>query len=200
MNIFKRLLTVLVVLLSVAGCKTYDQSFDWVEGSDIEGVSVTFNTVRRGIIEFAFTNNGSMDQTVVILPQSSIIGYKTYLSNTTGKAKNSGTFKGEPHVVQARGRSMISNGANPNIYGSFILTYNDFVVAPGETIYTQMSLRNLERATENFISKVFILVREGDVRNRIVIRIPAGQFFDNSVSVDGSAIMLNTSASMSNSK
>ncbi|MDC7234162.1 MAG: hypothetical protein PQJ58_13085 [Spirochaetales bacterium] len=188
-----RYFVVFAVLLAVAGCKTYDQSFDWMEGSSIEGVAITVNGVSRGILEFSLTNNSSEDQQVVILPRSTIIGYRMYLDRNTNKARTPGQFKGEPRIVRPIGGSQISDEGQPNIYGSFNLSYNDITVPPGETVYTQLYLRNWDRATENFIALIHFLVREGEVRNRIVMEIPAQTFFNNSVSVEGSASMLKAS-------
>jgi hypothetical protein len=195
MKIFKRFLTVLAVLLSVAGCKTYDQSFDWVEGSDIEGVSLSVNGIGRGIVEFSLTNNSTKEQTAVILPRSSIIGYRKDLNRNTNKAYKPGKFKGEPHFVKAIGGNSIGRDGLPNLYGSFTLSYNDIVILPGETVYTQLFLHNWDRATENFIALVYFLVREGDVRNRIVLELPAEIFFNTSTSLEGSGSLLKTSSS-----
>lgn len=199
MKIFKRFLTVLAVLLSVAGCKTYDQSFDWVEGSDIEGVSLTVNGIGRGIVEFSLTNNSTMEQTAVFLPRSSIIGYRKDLDRSTNKARKPGQFNGEPQFVRPIGGSYLRDNGLPNIYGSFNLSYNDIVIPPGETVYTQLFLNNWDRATENFIALVYVLVREGDVRNRIVLEIPAESFFNSSSSLEGSASMLKTGSSLKRS-
>lgn len=196
MKTFKLFLTVLAVLFAVAGCKTYDQSFDWVEGSDIEGVSITEMGIGRGVIEFSITNNGQQDQTVVILPKSTIIGYRMYLNRTTNKANNPGIFKGEPRIVKPIGGSQISDNGNPNINGSFHLSSNDIVITPGETAYTQLYFNNWDKATENFIMKVDFLVREGEVRNRIVMEIIAEQFFQNSSSLNSTNVRLNVNGSL----
>ncbi|MBF9018867.1 MULTISPECIES: hypothetical protein [unclassified Oceanispirochaeta] len=192
MKIFKRFLAVLAVILAVAGCKTYDQSFDWVEGSDIEGVFLSVTGVSRGIVEFSMTNNGTQDQIAVILPRSSIIGYRKDLNRNTDRAYKPGTFTGEPHFVRPIGGSQLNENGLPDIYGSFSLSYNDIIIAPGETVYTQLYLNNWDRATENFIARVHFLVREGDVRNRIVLEIPAESFFNSNTSQKGSGSLLKT--------
>lgn len=196
MKIFKRFLTVLAVFLSIAGCKTYDQSFDWVEGSDIEGVSLSVNGIGRGVVEFSLSNNSTKEQTAVILPRSSIVGYRKDLDRSTNKAYKPGQFKGEAHFVTPIGGNSYGRDGLPNIYGSFQLSYNDIVIPPGETVYTQLFLNNWDRATENFIALVYILVREGDVRNRIVLELPAESFFNKSSSLEGSSTLLKTSSSV----
>lgn len=194
MKKFIHIASVFAVLAALAGCKTYDQSYDWSEGSDIEGVSLTVTGLTRGIVEFSLTNNGSQDQVAVILPQSSIIGYRKDIDRSTNKAYKPGQFKGEPRVVRPIGGSQINDQGLPNIYGSFSLSYNDLVIPPGETVYTQLYLHNWDRATENFIARIYFLVREGDVRNRIVMEIEAGTFFNNSSSLEGSGSILKASA------
>lgn len=190
------MLIVLAVFISITACKTYDQSYDWVEGSDIEGVTLSANGISRGIVEFSLTNNGTQDQTVVVLPQTTIIGYQKYLNRITNKANKPGQFKGEPHFVRPSHGSFYRESGIPNINGSFSLSSNDIMISPGETVYTQLFLNNWDRATENFIVRIYFLVREGEVRNRIVLDLPAESFFNTSSFQEGSGSQLRFSSSI----
>ncbi len=191
-----RFLMPFLMLAALAGCRTYDQSMNWVPGEEEGPVSIELEALERGVARLSISNNGTEEQLIDILPQSSIIGYRKYLSSPTGLNPRPGHLRGESRVVRSAGGSHYSESRSQDIYGSFTLSRNGFILEPGETTEVDLKLGNWNKATENFISRVYVLISEGDLRTRMVMQVPAEYFFNNSVTSYGSSGFVNMSGSL----
>ncbi|MDC7239456.1 MAG: hypothetical protein PQJ50_03750 [Spirochaetales bacterium] len=182
------------LLGALTGCRTYDESVRW---SDEESpVTLELDAVERGVASITMTNSSESDQYINILPQSSIIGYRRYLSGATQRNLKPGHLRGESRIVRSSGGSHMDSRSSQDIYGSFTLSHNGFILPAGETKTVELRLGNWDRATENFISRVHVMVTEGDLKTRVELQIPAEYFFDSAVTSYGSSGHVNFSGSL----